>query len=83
MTGDVYTVINYEYFGVPTPEIAFQWKRNGINIPNATGISYETQQDDYGINLSVDITINNMFGTTVKTLSVYRPEINVTEFPDE
>lgn len=69
MPNDIYTVTNIGFIGTPTPTISYQWKRNGISIPNATGISYEIVDADYSTTLSVDVTINNMYGSTTKTLT--------------
>jgi len=83
MTGDIYTVIDLDYKSNPEAEITFQWKRNGININNATGISYETGPDDYDVTLSVEIIITNMYGQDKKTLSVLRDPLDQESFNEQ
>lgn len=76
MPNDIYTVINVNFTGTPTPSVNYQWKRNGVAIPNATGISYEISDPDYSAELTVDVTINNMYGSLTRTLTATTPEEN-------
>ena len=71
MDTHIYTVTNLNFVGSPTPVVEYVWKRSGTPIAGADGISYETSPLDNGATLSVEITLNNMYGSTTKTLSTF------------
>lgn len=84
MDRNIYTISNLNFVGSPTPVVEYVWKRSGVPISGADGISYETNELDNGNTLSVEITLNNMYGSTTKILSDF---VDITEqetnFPDD
>ena len=62
--------------GHPVPVYAFQWKRDGMAIPGATGQVYDRVAADAGAVLTCDVTASNASGTvTITTSGVICPAL--------
>jgi len=56
-------------------DISYQWKRNGINIPNATDTSYIITSADVDSTITVDVTRMGYIGTITSTQTLAVPGI--------
>ncbi|MBE2315655.1 S8 family serine peptidase [Solirubrobacter sp. CPCC 204708] len=65
----------------PEAEYAYQWQRNGNDIPGATGISYLLVADDVGAVVRVKVTASNEDGRTTAvsapTATIGAPPVNL------
>ena len=69
----------------PTPDkFSYQWKRNGVNIGNATGSTYTPTISDLGQNLTVSVTgsltidaLSNMHMRATKTSAKHKVAVGV------
>ncbi|GAA2234654.1 hypothetical protein GCM10010401_03080 [Rarobacter faecitabidus] len=50
------TAPSFTTAGTATPTVSYQWLRDGVPIPGATGSSYTIQDEDAGAHISVAIT---------------------------
>lgn len=51
----------------PRATIAYQWKRDGVNIGTETAITYVTVSDDIGTTVTCEVVITNPSGSDTKT----------------
>ena len=56
--------------GVPAPTLTYQWQRDSVDIPGATGITYTVQNADKGHDIAVVETATNTQGTADKASNV-------------
>jgi hypothetical protein len=64
--GATLTVIPGQWSGSPAPTLTYQWRRNGVDILNASGTTYITVVDDVGLEISVSETAVNVGGTLTR-----------------
>jgi len=51
-----------EWSGLPAPDLAFRWRRDGVEIPGATGPGYTPAPGDDGAALDCRVTATNAAG---------------------
>ena len=55
------------FTGNPTPTYAYQWRRNAVNIPSATGSTYVLVLADSGAAITCVVTATNALGSSSAT----------------
>jgi hypothetical protein len=65
--GNVLSVTNGTWTGVPSPTFAYQWKKNGVNISGATSSAYTTVSGDIGATITCTVTATNSQGSASAT----------------
>jgi hypothetical protein len=58
------TPVKFTVTAAGTPQLAYQWRFNGVNIPGATGTSYSIANPRTSNNGAYSVTVSNSFGTT-------------------
>lgn len=67
--GSTLTASTGTWLGVPAPTYAYQWKRDGGNIPGATASTYILDLFDGGTTVTVTVTATNIVGNASSTSS--------------
>jgi hypothetical protein len=63
VVGEILTCSRGSWGGSPEPSLAFQWKRDGVNIPGAAASTYRVATADVDHALSCAITASNASGS--------------------
>lgn len=71
--GQALTLSYGAWSGYPAPSYAQQWKRNGVNISDATGITYILAGVDVGANITCEVTATNTSGSASATSNALGP----------
>lgn len=61
--------------GLPTPTLAYQWKRDGTNIAGATSATYTLVLADSGTKTTCAVTATNAGGSTTLTTPEIGPVV--------
>ncbi|MDF1728474.1 MAG: hypothetical protein P1U53_12075, partial [Sulfitobacter sp.] len=67
--------------GIDETSYMFQWLRDGVDIPGATGTAYQLTQDDVGAEISVATTYTDLKGNSASPTSLPTPEIANVDDP--
>lgn len=70
--GNTLTVADGTWANSPT-SFARQWKRDGVSISSATGITYVLVLADVGTNITCSVTASNTFGSASATSNSFGP----------
>jgi hypothetical protein len=65
--GQTLTTTNGTWTGTPTITFAYQWRRDGANIPGATSSTYVVQVADQGAGITCRVTATNPDGFRAAT----------------
>lgn len=69
--------------GYPSPSVAIQWKRNGVNIGGATSSTYTTVSADAGTTITCTETATNASGSNSSTSNGLGPIIAAPTYETE
>lgn len=65
--GETLTASAGTWAGYPSPSYAYQWRRNGEDIPGETGGTYDVQAQDFGSTITVRVLATNPAGSAIST----------------
>ena len=70
--GDVVALDPGVWSGMPAPELAVEWRRDGVAIPGAAGLSYRPVAADDRAELTARVTAANAAGSAVAETAALR-----------
>jgi hypothetical protein len=81
--GELVTCDTGSWSGEPAPDLAIEWARGGVTIPDETADTYEITVDDAGDTLACIVTATNPGGSAVassatQSVPTVAPPMNVT-----
>lgn len=69
IVGDTLELTDLNVGGYPSPDIYYQWVRDGVGITGQTGTTYDVTIEDVGYTLGIKVTLTNFYGSVSRTIN--------------